>query len=80
MTGSHFFFRRKLARLVLEHYRDVVLDGVAEAAGPANELGLRLAIEERPLAERADQYVEQFGVHGDYSKSMQPQMNTDTHR
>src|SRR5262245_1170949 len=62
-TSSNFLLGRKFPGLVLEHHRDVVLDGIAEAAGPADELGLRLAIEQGPLAERADQDVEQLRVH-----------------
>src|SRR5262247_1975448 len=63
LTSGNFLLGRKFPGLVLEHHRDVVLDGIAEAAGPADELGLRLAIEQGPLAERADQDVEQLRVH-----------------
>src|SRR5262245_40065221 len=63
LTSGNFLLGRKFPGLVLEHHRDVVLDGIAETAGPADELGLRLAIEQGPLAERADQNVEQLRVH-----------------
>jgi hypothetical protein len=60
---SRFFGRRKLPRIILEHHRDAVPDGIAEAAGLADELVLRLLVEERALAERADEYVEELAVH-----------------
>src|SRR6185503_18159009 len=61
--ASNFLLRRKFTRLVLEHHRDVVLDRVAEAARLANQFGLGLAVQQRTLAQRAYQYVEQLGVH-----------------
>ena len=65
ITGhrSHFLFRRKLARLVLEHHRNVIGDRVAKPARFANELGRGLPVHEWALAQRANEYVEQFPVH-----------------
>ena len=57
-TELQFFFRGHFARVVLKHDRNAVLDRVAEAAGLAQQLALRLAVEQRPLADRADEYVE----------------------
>src|SRR5262249_39880660 len=61
--------RRNFPRLVLEHDRNAVLDRVAEAARLADELALRLAVEEGPLAQRADQQVEELRVQVSSQKS-----------
>src|SRR5260370_9623301 len=53
----------ELARLFLEHHRNIVADRKSEAVSFAHQLGLRLAMDERPLAHRADQEVKQAPGH-----------------
>src|SRR3972149_1003127 len=64
ITALDLFFRRDLACILFQHHRYAVLYRVAEPAGVADEFAGRLAIEQRPLADRADEYVEQFVIHG----------------
>jgi hypothetical protein len=56
--GSNFFFRRQLARFVLEHNRNVVAYRISESARAADQLRLTFSINKRSLAERANQNVE----------------------
>src|SRR6202008_872300 len=60
---SNFLLRRKFAGLVLQHHRYAVADRVAETARLAYEFARRLAVDERPLADRAHQYVEEPAIH-----------------
>src|SRR4051812_12489116 len=60
---SQFLVGRELARVVLEHDGDAVLDRISEAVGFADEFLPRLEINQRPLANRAHQDIEQLGVH-----------------
>src|SRR4051812_39420830 len=62
--GSNFFLGRKLPRLLLEHHRNVVLDRITETARPADELLVRLAVDERALAQGTHEQIEQARVHG----------------
>src|SRR6266446_3179099 len=59
----HFFLRRQLSRLLLEHHRNIVPNRERKAVGFADELALRPAIDERPLADRADENVKKSRVH-----------------
>jgi hypothetical protein len=60
---SNFLLWRKFPGLVFQHHRDVVLDRVGEAAGLADELGLGFLVQQRALAQRAHQYLEELAVH-----------------
>lgn len=62
-TELQFFFRGHFARVVLKHDRNAVLDRVAEAAGLAQQFARGLAVKEWPLADGADEYVEQLFIH-----------------
>ena len=53
----------ELARLFLEHHRNIVADRKSESVSFAEQLGLRLAMDERSLADRADEDVKQARVH-----------------
>ena len=63
ISPVHFLFGRKLSRFFLEHHRDIVPDRKREAVGLADQLSLRLAMDERSLADRADEDVKQARVH-----------------
>ena len=62
LRRSNFFFRRQFACFFLEHDRNVVTYRVGQSTRAANELRLTLAVDERTLAHRANQNVEQFRV------------------
>src|SRR4051812_36987267 len=61
--SSNYFFRRQLARVVFEHYGDAVLHRIGEAVCLADEFLPRFYVNERPLADRAHQDIEQLGIH-----------------
>ena len=61
---SDFLFCRQLARLFLEHHRNIVSNRVSEPARAANQFRLALAVEQRALAYGANENVEQFRIHG----------------
>jgi hypothetical protein len=53
-TGLDFFFGGHLARLVFQHDWNVILHRIGEAARFADELLLRLLVQQRSFAEGAD--------------------------
>src|SRR5512146_1045300 len=63
-SAGDFFGRVELARVVLEHHRDAVLYRVGQPIGLAHELARFLAIDERALAQRADEDFEQSWING----------------
>src|SRR5690242_12976626 len=64
---SHLFLGLQLARLILEHDRDVVFDWISEPARAADQLLLGLLVQQGALAQRAHEDVKQLGVHGGIS-------------
>ena len=60
----YFLVRRKFSRLFLEHDRNIVPNRECKAIWLAHKLGLRLAIDERSLADRTDENIKQACVHG----------------
>ena len=61
---SDLLFCRQLARLFLEHYRNVVPNRIREPARAANQFRLFLVVDQRALAQGANKNVEKFRVHG----------------
>ena len=55
---SGFLVCRELARFVFEHHRNVIAYRVSEAARAANQFRLVLSIDERALAQGANQNIE----------------------
>src|SRR3954468_3536721 len=51
---SNFFFRRQLARVVLEHHRNAVPDLVRQAVWLAYQFLFRLKVNERTFADRTN--------------------------
>jgi hypothetical protein len=62
-ASSDFFFRGDLARFVLEHHRDVILDRIREPARFADQLRVAFPVDKRAFAQRTDQDVEKLCVH-----------------
>src|SRR3970040_1672374 len=52
----------QLSRLVDQHDRNAVADGIGELRLIADQLLLLAVVAERPLGHRTDQYLEQLGV------------------
>ena len=63
LLRSNFLFCGQLARVFLEHYRNVVADRVGKPAWTANQFVLTFAELERAFAYRANQNVDEFSVH-----------------
>src|SRR5262245_29134463 len=63
LSFVHFLVGGQLSRLVLEHDRDTVPDREGEAVGLADELPSGRPVDERALADRADEDVKQARVH-----------------
>ena len=57
-------FDRQFARLVLQHDRDVVADGVGQLTGTADEFGFFRPMDQGPLADWAGDDIEEFLVQG----------------
>src|SRR5580765_4553227 len=72
LEPSDLFLRRELACFFLEHHRDIVPDRIGQSAGLADQFSLRFLIEQRPLAQRADEDIKQLGVHAGISTWPQP--------
>ena len=56
-AGAGILVRAELARVLLEHHRNIVAYRKGKPVGPADQFFLCLAINQRPLAKRADQNV-----------------------
>src|SRR5699024_7275566 len=56
-------FKLELARLLLEHHGNVVANRKGELVGTANELFRLFVVLQRPLAKRANENIEQSGIH-----------------
>ena len=55
---SNFLFRGQFARFFLEHHRDAVANRVSEPARAADQFRLILSVNQRALANGADQNVQ----------------------
>ena len=55
---SDFFVCRQLPRLVFQHHRDAVPDGIGQPVYLAYQFIFILVINKRPLANRASQYIQ----------------------
>src|SRR5665811_920498 len=63
LRASHLFFRRQFARFVFKHHGYAIPYRVAEPARLAYQFVLRLPVNQRSLAQRADQNVKQLRIH-----------------
>lgn len=60
----HFLGWREFSRLFLEHDWNTVANRKRQAIGFAHELSLPFAVDQRPLAYRANKDIKQARVHG----------------
>src|SRR5664279_378760 len=57
------FFGAQLPCLILQHHGNIVLDRIGQLAGLADQFESGLAVLQRPLADGANEYFKQTGVH-----------------
>src|SRR5581483_8892934 len=57
------FLRRELARLVLEHHRNAIADGVGKTRRLGHELLALLVVDERTLGHGTHQNFQELGIH-----------------